>query len=113
MRIRREPAARFHLAAKIFQLLRGKTAFEKTASVNAGRGVTLKINGVAFEVLGASAEEMVEANFVKCCGGSVRGDVTADAVLMLIRANNHRERIPANQALNAALEGLVAWKRRL
>ena len=51
MRIRGEAAAGFQFAAKIFELLDAETAFEKSAGVDAGSGVALEIDGVAFEIL--------------------------------------------------------------
>ena len=50
MRIGAEAAAGFQFAAEIFEFLRGEAAFEKCARVNAGRGVALEINRVAFEL---------------------------------------------------------------
>src|SRR5271156_7034720 len=65
MRIGRQAAARFQLAAKIFQLLCGETPFQKCARVNSWRGVPLEINRVAFELRSARAEEMIETYFVQ------------------------------------------------
>ncbi len=56
MRVGRQSAALAQFAAEIFQLFRGKAAFEKRARINAGRSVSLKINRVALE-------------FVRCARG--------------------------------------------
>src|SRR5712672_2560502 len=101
VRIRRETAAGFQFAAKIFQLLRGDAAFQKGASVDAGRGVSLEVNGVALEFRGTGAEEMVEADFVERSGTGVGRDVAADIVLDAIGAYDHGEGVPANEALDA------------
>src|SRR6266851_4927973 len=61
----------------------------------------------------ARAKEMIEADFVKRGGGGVGGDVAADVVLHAIGAHHHGQRIPANQALDAAFEFLIAGEKRL
>ncbi len=72
--------------------------------------MSLQVNGVAFEFVGAPAEEMVEADFVQSRGGGVRGDVPADAVIDAIGSNHHRQSVPPDQALDAALDFLIARK---
>src|SRR2546428_6582206 len=78
MRVRRKPAPGLQLAAEVFELLRAEAALQKRASVNARRGVALKINRVAFEFIRTRTEEMVETYFVKRGRGSVRRNVPAD-----------------------------------
>ena len=51
-----------------------------------------------------AAEEMVEADFVERRGRGKRRDVPANALLRLVRAHDHRRSVPADQALDAALE---------
>src|SRR5260221_7721217 len=109
MGIGRKAAAGFQFAAKIFQLLHGETAFEERAGVDAGRGVSLEIYGVALELGGARAGKMVEADFVERGGAGVGGNVTADVVLDAIRAHDHGQRVSANKALDAALAFLISW----
>src|SRR5260221_5663486 len=75
--------------------------------------MSLEIYGVPFELRGARAEEMVEADFVERGGAGVGGDVAADVVLDAIGAHDHGERVPANEALDAALEFLIAGEKRL
>src|SRR6266404_6234426 len=75
--------------------------------------MSLEIYGVTFELRGARAEEMVEADFVERGGAGVGGDVAADVVLDAIGAHDHGQRVPANQALDAALEFLIAGEQRL
>ena len=55
---------------------------------------------------------MVEADFVERRRRGVSGNVAADVVLDAIRAHDHRERVPANEALDAALEFLIAGEWR-
>ncbi len=70
--------------------------------------MALKVNGVAFEIVGARAEEMIEADFVKSGRGCECGNVAADIVFEAIGANDHGERVPTNQTLDAALERLIS-----
>src|SRR5260370_25815301 len=102
------PTAGFQLAAEIFELLRGDAAFEEGAGVDAGRGVPLEVDRVALELGRASAEEMVEADFVEGRGACVGGDVAADIVLDAVGAHDHGERVPADEAFDAALQFLIA-----
>ena len=110
MRIRRQSAALRELAAEVVELLFGQTPFEKRARVDAGGGVPLVIHDVAI-ARGARPEKMIEADFVQRGGRGERRDVPADAGLVPVRAQHHRDRVPANQALDAALDLLAAGKR--
>ena len=58
---------------------------------------------------------MVECNFIQGRGGCESGNVPADAFLDLVGADDHGKRIPAHQALDAALHFLAAgeWSLRL
>ncbi len=93
--------------------MRGEAAFKEGARVDAGRRVSLKVNRVALEFGGAGAEEMIEADFVERGGAGERGDVAADIVLHAIGAHDHGQRVPADEALDATLEFLVAGEKRL
>ena len=64
MRIGGESTAGLQFAAEVFQLLDADAAFEEGAGIDAGSSVALEVNGVAFEIFAASAEEMVEADFI-------------------------------------------------
>ena len=107
-----KPAAGLQFAAEIFELLDRKAAFEEGPGIDAGRGMALEINGVAFESGGAGAEEVVEANLEERGRRAVGGDVAADIVLDAVGADDHGQRVPANQALDPALHVLVAGERR-
>ncbi len=56
---------------------------------------------------------MIETHFGDSCQGSVSGDVAADVGVVLVGAHNHCGGIPADEALDAALEGAVARVARL
>ena len=60
-----------------------------------------------------AAEEMIEADFVQRRGRGIRRDVAADALLGLVGADDHRGRVPADEALDAALEVGAAGHERL
>ena len=110
MRIRRQAAARRELAPEIVELFFGETAFEERARVDAGRRVSLVIHDVA--IAGAAgSEEMIEADLVQRRRRRERRDMSADAGLVLVRAQHHRDRVPADEALDAALDLLAAGKR--
>ena len=57
-------------------------------------------------------EEVIEADFVERGRRGVGRDVAADPVRVAIAAHDHRHRIPADEALDAALDLLAAGKRR-
>ena len=110
VRIGRQAAAFPEFAAEILQLLCGKAAFEKRAGIDAGRSMPLQINRVAFELFGAPAKEMVEADFKQRGRGGICGNVPADAVVHAVGANHHGQSVPADQALDPALDFLIAGK---
>ena len=56
---------------------------------------------------------MVERNLIQRGGRGEGGDMTADAFLNFIGADYHGQRIPAHQALDAALHFLASRKRSL
>src|ERR1700691_2460764 len=113
MWVRSKAAPGFQFTAEIFELLGGEAAFQKCARINSGRGVTLEIDNVAFELGRARAEEMIEANFVKRGCGGVGGNVPADVVLFAIRAHDHGDGVPADKAFNSTFELLIARKSGL
>ena len=56
---------------------------------------------------------MILADFIEGGGGGEGGNVAADIVLHAIGAHDHGQRVPADQALDAALDFLIAGERRL
>ena len=65
VRVRTEAARRAQFAPEVFQLLFGEASFQKSAGVEAGRSMALKINLVAAEVLAFGPEEVVKPHFKK------------------------------------------------
>ena len=95
------------------QLLDRQPAFEKRARVDAGRRVALEVDEVAFAVLRPGPEEVIEADLVERGRRRVGRDVSADAVRQPVGAHDHGHRVPAHEALDAALDLLAARERRL
>ena len=104
MRIRRQAAARLQLAAEVLELFGRQAPFEERAGVDARRRVALEVDDVAFCAVVAAAEEVIEGHFVQRRRRGERRDVAADAVLDPVGADDHRHRVPADQALDAALD---------
>ena len=113
MRIRTQSSAGLQFAAEVLQLLFRNAAFQISARIHAGSGVALEIDDVAIAAFGLRAKEMIERNFVQRGRGRKRRNVSADAFLNLVGANHHGQRIPADQALDAAFHLLAAGKGRL
>src|SRR6202035_5084357 len=65
------------------------------------------------ELLRASPEEMVEAHFEERSRRGICGNMAANAVVDSIGAHHHGQRVPADQALDPALDLLVAGKDSL
>src|SRR5437867_9735769 len=92
-------------------MLRGDPPFDERARVDARRRVALEEDDVAVVIVAFALEEVVKADFVERRGGCVGRNVTANAVLRLVRLDDHRERIPPNEALDPALDLAAAGKR--
>src|SRR6185437_8748143 len=90
---------------------------EKGSPVHTRRGMTLEVDKVArllpliARIRGA--EEVVEAHLQQRGLRRIRGDMPADARIVLVLLVHHRHRVPANQRLDAALQRAVAWIRSL
>ena len=107
VRVAAEAAALAEFLAEILEAGFIESAFEKRTSVHAGAGVTLEEDDVAGETIGATAEEVVEADLVQRGGGGVSADVPAD-VGVLVRLEHHGHGVPSNEALDAAFDLAVA-----
>src|SRR5436305_1786982 len=73
-----QPAAELQLLAKVHKLLLAEPAFDERARVHAGAGVALEINDIPGLLVGAAAEKVIEADFVKRRRRGIGGDVPAD-----------------------------------
>ena len=113
MRIRRKPPAGFQLAAEVLQLLPGYAAFKVGAGINARCGVSLEIDDIAVARFSGRLKKVIKCHFVERGRRRKRRNVSADAFLKLVGADDHGHGIPPHQALDAPLHFLAAWKRRL
>ncbi len=112
MRIRRQAFAGDFLPV-VRELLLAQPAFEIRARVDARRRVRLEEHEIAAECIAGGAKEMVEADFEDLGGRRVARDVTAQLAVRLVRANDHRERVPANDRRQPFLEREVPGIRTL
>ncbi len=96
------------LVAEVFQFLLGEPALQVGARVHARRSVALEIDEVARLVTVVGPEKMVEADFQQRGDGRIGRNVSADAGILLVLAMHHGQRVPPDQALDAALQGAVA-----
>ena len=101
------------LVAEVLEMLFGEAAFEKSARIHARRSVALEVNEVARLAIVGAVEEMVEADFDQRRQRSVGGDVAADVVVVLVGADHHGQRVPADEVLDAPFELTVAGIRDL
>src|SRR4051812_25900442 len=104
MGVRRQSAARCEFTAEVLQLLFRQSAQQERPRVNSGRSVSLEVNDVAFSSLTLPTEEMVETDFIQRRSRSIGRNMSADSFRVLVRTHHHCQRVPANEALDAALE---------
>ncbi len=113
MGIGREPALGRNLLAEAFELSLGDPPLEEGARVDPGRRMPLDVDEVAPVLLGGRMPEVVEAGLVQKGRGLEGSDVATQLGRFLVRAQDHRNRVPADQRADAALHGGVAGDRRL
>src|SRR5579862_4526447 len=113
MGIRRKTAVGVQFPAKVLQLMPRNSAFQIRSSVHARCRVPLKIDQVAVAGFSLSTQKMVECHFVQSGSRGKSRNMPANALLKFIGTYYHSKRIPAHQALDAALHFLTARKRRL
>ena len=104
MRIRRQPAALGQFLPEMVQMPLVQAPFQIGPRIDARRGVTLEVNHVRRPLRRAAAEEMVEAHLVKRGAGGIGGNVPAHAGVTAVGVDHHGHGVPANVALDAALE---------
>ncbi len=69
--------------------------------------MALDIHHVALEVVGATAEKVIEANVIQYRRRSIGGDMTADS-RMLAGPQHHGHGVPADIGVQPAFDGQVA-----
>ena len=101
-------AGRIHFVAEVLELIFGDAAFEVGPRVDAGRGVALDEEKVAFVAAVPVAEEVVEPHLVERRGRRVGGDVPAYGGVGPVGPDHHGERVPAHDVLDAPFQVAVA-----
>ena len=108
MRIGGEPWRAAQFVTEVLQLLFGQAAFQERAGVNARGSVSLKIHQVPRLVAVGGVKKVVEADFQQGGQRCIRGNMPANAGIVLVLTHHHRHSIPAQEAFDAALHGPVA-----
>ena len=98
--------------AEIFQVLLVQAAFHKGSRVYTRRGVPLEVDQISRQrrargTLVRSTEEMVVADFQQGRERGVGGQMTADIGVVLVGMHHHGQCIPADQALDSALNHAI------
>src|SRR3974377_2475560 len=103
MRIGGEPVAGGFLA-KVQKLLLAQSALNEGARVDARRRMSLDVDEVPAILFRWTAPDMAEADVVKRGGGVKARDMPAKLRRFLVRAQNDRDRIPANDGPDTMLD---------
>ncbi len=104
MRVRRQTARTGDLLAEAVELLLGEPSLEIRAGVVAGGGVTLEVDEVAPVLRGRRMPEVVVADLVQRRQRLEARDVPAELGRQLVRAHDHRHRVPADDRAQSALD---------
>ena len=112
VRVRREALPGAHFATEVVQLGGTQPPLQERPGVDPRRRVPL-VEDLVAGALVLAAEEPVERDLVQARGAGVRGEVTADPGRDAVGAQDHRHRVPADQAPDTALDRLVAGEVRL
>ena len=113
MRVARKPLARNDLAAEVVELRFAESPFHERSCVDSRRGVPLEEDLVSGGAVVLPAEEVIEADFVEARRGGVGREMAADALVVVVRAHDHRDRVPADEPADPELHVFVAGEVRL
>src|SRR5260221_4668316 len=83
-------------------------AFKEGPRIDAWSGMALKINLVTSEILGASAQEVIECHLVESRGGSVGRNVAPQTAVSTVGVDHHGHGVPTCIALEASFHFPVA-----
>src|SRR5487761_2648629 len=95
------------------ELVFAESALHVCTGVHAWACVTLKINLVATAWMIFPAEEMIKANFIKCCRRRIGRDMSAHPDAWSLCAMHKHCSVPSNEGANSTLDGFVAGECRL
>jgi DNA-binding Lrp family transcriptional regulator len=101
------------LLAVVRQVRFRQPPFEEGPRIDTRRAVRLEEHQVAALLLVACPEEVVEADLEQVGRTGVAGDVPAQLAVRRVRADHHRERVPAHERCEPLLDGEIAGKRGL
>ena len=101
------------LLAEALELFLRDPALQVGARVDARRGVALDVDEVTAVLVRRRVPEVVEADLVEERRRLEAGDVPAQLRGLLVGAQDHRDRVPADQRADAPLHRRVARQRRL
>ena len=90
------------------QLIGRQPPLNVAAGIDSGRRMALEVDHVAAAGVVLTAEEVIEANLVQRRRRGVGRNVPADAVIVLVRFDNHRHRVPANDRLDPPFDIKIA-----
>jgi hypothetical protein len=107
VRVGRQPAP-VDFAAEIVELLLAEPPLEIRASIHPGRAVPLEEHQVTRLAGAVAAEEIIETHVVERGAREERRDVAAEALVIVVGAHHHRERVPADQRADAPVDEEVA-----
>ena len=107
VRVRREALARANLAPEVVELVGAEAPLQEGARVHPRRRVALVEDLVPGTVV-LPAEEPVEGDLVEARRAGIRGQVAADPGGGNVRPQDHRHRVPADEAPDPPLDRLVA-----
>src|SRR3972149_1458873 len=93
MWVRSEPSSRMQLISEVLQLFYGKTAFQKRPCINPRRGVTLKINNIAFLIFSPCPKKVIEANLIQCRGRGIGRNMPPNAFLQTVGSYDQTQTI--------------------
>src|ERR1035441_10384133 len=107
MRRRRQPATAALLPEAV-ELLLGQATLQIGARVVARRGMPLEVHQAATVVLTGCVPAVVEADLVPPRERLLARDVAAELRELLVGAHDHRDRVPAHDRAQPALERRIA-----
>ena len=108
MGVRAQALAWLALPSEVVELVLAQTPLEEGPRVDPWRGVALLEDLVSGRAIVLAKEEVVEADLVQARRAGIRREVTADPRVAVVRAQDHRDRVPADDASDAQLHRLVA-----
>ncbi len=101
-------AASACLATERVELLPRQPALQEGPGVDTGSRVALEVDQVPPTLGFPAPEEVVESHLVQRGRRGVRGDVAADALVVLVGPGNHGGGVPPDEAADPPLQLLVA-----